>query len=347
MSPAPRRPRRPRRALAAAQMYLSSAQALEITTTALGTLSPPPDEDDPTLGPRVTPLELRAFLARLRLLDGVPFSYLVADSELLPTESIRFFYLDRAWTDALVQGALSVGTVSTADRAQLESLYGTVRDEVDEEERLVRLPGGEAVQQGPAGPVSGFLLRSRAVSGWPGLHVRAYREELGQADDATIPESDPRRIKLLRMERLAPAVLLVLFDGVPAVVQIEEPRQGIQFGVQLLPAGGPNDFTAEVVARDASTAADVAPKTLVDVPFRPGAPGVLDLRRLNDKLMHTNGTNMGAEVDGAEFALQMLRFPYRQVFGDPSLGGTPPIDEVFRPTKSVAQLKIDFREVLG
>jgi hypothetical protein len=344
MSPAPRRPRR---ALAAAQMYLSSAQAFEITTTALGTLSPPPDENDPTLGPRVTPLELRAFLARLRLLDGVPFSYLVADSELLPTESIRFFYLDRAWTDALVQGALSVGTVSTADRAQLESLYGTVRDEVDEEERLVRLPGGEAVQQGPAGPVSGFLLRSRAVSGWPGLHVRAYREELGQADDATIPESDPRRIKVLRMERLAPAVLLVLFDGVPAVVQIEEPRQGIQFGVQLLPAGGPNDFKAEVVARDASTAADVAPKTLVDVPFRPGAPGVLDLRRLNDKLTHTNGTNMGTEVDGAEFALQMLRFPYRQVFGDPSLGGTPPIDDVFRPTKSVAQLKIDFQDVLG
>ena len=88
-------------------MYLSSAQVLEITTTALGTLSPPPDEDDPTLGPRVTPLELRAFLARLRLLDGVPFSYLVDDSELLPTESIRFFYLDRAWTDALVQGALT------------------------------------------------------------------------------------------------------------------------------------------------------------------------------------------------------------------------------------------------
>ena len=37
------------------------------------------------------------------------------------------------------------------------------------------------------------------------------------------------------MERLAPAVLLVLFDGVPAVVHIEEPRQGIQFGVRLDP----------------------------------------------------------------------------------------------------------------
>ena len=54
----------------------------------------------------VVPGELRRFLARLRLLHGVPFCYLVPDAELLPPESIRFFYLDRAWTDALVQGAL-------------------------------------------------------------------------------------------------------------------------------------------------------------------------------------------------------------------------------------------------
>jgi hypothetical protein len=347
MSPAPRR--RPRRALALAPALgaITATKVLEVTQKLVGTFTAPPAEEDPVLGPRVTPAELRAFLARLRLLDGVPFSYLAADSELLPPESIRFFYLDRAWTDALVQGALSVGTVSTADRAQLEALYGDVRDEVDEEERRVRLPGGEAVQQGPAGPVTGFVLRSRAVSGWPGLHARAYREELGGADDATIPESDPRRIKVLRMERLAPAVLLVLFDGIPAVVHIEEPRQGIQFGVQLRPAGGPNDFSAVVVARDATTALDVAPKNDVPVPFRPGSPGVLDLRRLDKALMNANGTNMGAEVDGAEFALQMLRFPYRQVFGDPSQGGTPPLDDVFTPTISLATLRISFEEVLG
>jgi hypothetical protein len=341
-----RRPRR-RRALAAAVMNVTSAKVMQVATFVVGELTPTPAEEDPYLGTRVTPFELRDFLARLRLLEGVPFSYLVADSELLPTESIRFFYLDRAWTDAIVQGALSVGTVSTSDRAQLEALYGTVRDEVDEEERRVRLPGGEAVQQGAAGPVTGFLLRSRAVSGWPGLHVRAYREELGGSDDATIPESDPRRIKLLRMERLAPAVLLVLFDGIPAVVHVEEPRQGIQFGVRLSPAGGPNDFSAEVIARDATTAADVAPERRVTVPFRPGSPGVLDMQRLDTALMNTTGTNMGAEVDGAEFALQMLRFPYRQVFGDPSAGGTHPIEDVFTPTVSLAKLKISFEEVLG
>jgi hypothetical protein len=341
------RPRRDRRGRALAALNLTAAKAMEISTVASAKLQPAPADEDEYLGPRMTPAELRDFLARLRLLEGVPFCYLVSDAELLPPESIRFFYLDRAWTDALVQGALSVGTVSSADRAQLESLHGNVRDEVDEEERRVRLPGGEKVQQGPAGPVTGFLLRSRVVSGWPALHVRAYRAELGGSDDATIPESDPRRIKLLRMERLAPAVLLVLFDGIPAVVHIEEPRQGIQFGVRLSPEGGPNAFSAEVVARDARTAADVAPEERVTVPFRPGSPGVLDMKRLNESLTSTPGTNMGAEVDGAEFALELLRFPYRQVFGDPSLGGTPPIDEVFRPKVSLDKLKITFREVLG
>jgi hypothetical protein len=327
-------------------MHVKAAQVLELTATVSSGLTPQPAEEDEYLGPRIVPRELSAFLARLRLLEGVPFCYLVPDAELLPRESIRFFYLDRAWTDALVQGALSVGTVNSADRAQLESLYPPVRAEVDEEERRVRLPGGERVQQGPAGPVTGFLLRSRAVSGWPGLHVRAYREELGGSDDAAIPESDPRRLKLLRMERLAPAVLLVLMDGIPAVVHVEEPRQGVQFGVRLTATGVPNEFQAVTKPRNALTAADLATNP-VPVPFRPGAPGVLDMGRLNRALMDVPGTNMGTEVDGAEFALQMLRFPYRQVFGDPSIVGTPPIGDVFVPTVRLAALKAKFQEVLG
>jgi hypothetical protein len=332
---------------AGAFVNFSSEAVMTVTTKVAAELVAGKSEDDDFFGQRVVPSELRNYLARLRLLEGVPFSYLVADAELLPRESIRFFYLDRAWTDALIQGALSVGTVNSSDRVQLESLYPRVRDEVDEEERRVRLPGGEAVQQGPAGPVTGFVLRSRAVSGWPGLHVRAYREELGQPDDAAIPESDPRRIKLLRMERLAPAVLLVLFDGIPAVVHIEEPRQGIQFGVRLVPTNDPNRFTSGTRARAADTALDVEadPNKLVPVPFRPGSPGVIDILALDNALINTPGTKIGPVVDAAEFALEMLRFPYRQVFGDPSVGGSPPIGLVFVPSISVAKLRISFEEV--
>lgn len=302
-----------------------------------------PTETQDPYGDRVVPFDLRQWLARLRLLEGVPFAYLAADSELLPPESIRFFYLDRSWTDALVQGALSVGTVNSADRSQLAAVYDVVRDEIDEEERRVRLPGGEDVLQAPAATITGFLMRSRAVSGWPGLHVRAYSQEPATRDDEVIPESDPRRIKLLRLERLAPAVLLALFDGVPVVVHVEEPRQGVQFGVRLdhNDADPPSRFTAWVPGRDATTSEDVevppgsGNKVRVDVPFRGDAPGVIDMKKLVAEFVAKKAQlKVGDDLDSAELALQMIRFPYRQVFGDPALEkhGTPTsFPDVFRP----------------
>src|SRR5437660_137777 len=45
------------------------------------------------------PEYLTQWLGRLRLLYGVPFTNLVPHSMLLPKESIRFFYVDRNWTD--------------------------------------------------------------------------------------------------------------------------------------------------------------------------------------------------------------------------------------------------------
>ncbi|HPG77219.1 MAG TPA: hypothetical protein PLX45_20505 [Piscinibacter sp.] len=276
---------------------------------------------DPDDGEHVVPGELRRFLARLRLLHGVPFSYLVPDAKLLPIESIRFFYIDRAWTDALVQGALSVGTISSADRTQLEAVYPHIRAEVDEAERSIRQPKGEELLKAGSGTITGFILRSRAVSGWPNLHVRAYSRDV-VADDAltTAAESDPSRMKVLRMERLAPAVLLVLFDGVPAVVHIEEPRQGIQFGVRIDPDGPPNERRVKV--RDCNTGNPVPPEKAftptnsVPVPFRPNAPGVLNMAALRTRLA-TKAPNSGGTLEPNEYALQMLRFPFRQVFGDP------------------------------
>ncbi|MFL5937816.1 MAG: hypothetical protein ACJ744_07675 [Gaiellaceae bacterium] len=279
---------------------------------------------DPDDGDHVVPGELRRFMARLRLLHGVPFSYLVPDEELLPPESIRFFYVDRRWTDALVQGALGVGTITTADRAQLEAVYPYIRDDVDEAERVIRSPLGEERLAGAGGTITGFLLRSRAVSGWPGLHVRAYRRDV-VADDAltTEAESNPERLKLLRVERLAPAVLLVLMDGVPEIVHIEEPRRGIQFGARLDPEDPPANRRAKVRIRNANTGNlvppvdDFTPANSIPVPFRPNAPGVINIKVLKQRMIDKPVPNIGPTVEPHEYALQMLRFPYRQVFGDP------------------------------
>jgi hypothetical protein len=315
----------------AERMYLDATFVLEASTKAMMHLTPATADQDDDGGLHVVPFELRQWLARLRLLEGVPFAYLVPDSELLPLESIRFFYVDRRWTDALAQGALSVGTVNSADRAQLEQLYGAVRDEVDDEEHRVRPVGGEGAKS-QSSTITGFLLRSRVVSGWPGLHVRAYDRELAEGDNAIIPESDARRLRLLRMERLAPAVLLVLFEGVPQIVHIEEPRRGIQFGVRLDSAPDSQVFQPWIPPRDATD-----PQKEIDdkvgVPCRPGSPGVLDMRHLNKALLARGDTHMSGDgrVDSAEFALEAIRFPYRQVFGDTS-HPVEDMQDVFRPT---------------
>jgi hypothetical protein len=307
--------------------------------------------DAPDPGPRMVPRDLRLWLARLRLLEAVPFGQLVADPALLPAESMRFFHLDRGWTDALVEGALSVGTVTTADRSALESLYGVVRAEVDEAERLIRLPGwepGAAVPSGPAGPVSGFLLRSRLVSGWPAMHVRGYaRDNLALvdpiADDAVGEEDDATlgKLALLRLERLAPAVLLALFDGVPHVVHLEEPRAGVQFGVDET---GDADATSAVVRlRDPATGTYLDPGRTASVRFRRGSPGVVHFGGTIREI--SAGLSATRSLDSAEVAMQLLQFPYRAVFGDRTLAGGTGLEPggAFHPTIGFSVLAERFR----
>jgi hypothetical protein len=278
------------------------------------------------------PPELRDWLVRLRLLDGVPFAYLVADTALLPEESIRWFYVDRRWTDAIVQGALSVGTVNSDDRTQLTAEYPGVRAALDRAERNQRRRRGQLSLDGPAGPVSGFILRSRAVSGWPALHVRAFNVDPAEGDEAQFEEGDERRMRLLRLERLAPAVLLCLFDGIPTVVHVEEPRQGVQFGFDERRVEG--QLRPTLKPRDATTFEDL-PVPPVDVPFRAGASGVVDIQALERALKKHPKTGAGDGLTSAEYALQLVRFPFRQVFGDTS---QTPVPIVFRPTVSYERM---------
>ena len=330
--------------------YLDNPLVFEATSDAVGIHLAEIDAE-PLSG--ILPEVVAAWLARVRLLEGVPFAHLVPDSALLPLESIRFFYLDRDWTDTLVQGVLSVGTITTLDRVHLQALHARIRDELDGYERTVRLVGSDAPGAAAAETVTGFLLRSRAVSGWPALHVRGFREEVG-LDTDPVAADDPRRLRLLRLERLAPAVLLCLFDGIPKVVHIEEPRQGIQFGVDLVPnATGTRGAT--IPLRDVSTAerldqttpAPPLPHT-ADVPFRRGAPGVVHVTELARRIAAVPATNTsafeGPGLASAEFALEMLQFPFRQVFGDPALGGstggqTLAFADLFRPVVEIEQIR--------
>ena len=58
------------------------------------------------------------------------------------------------------------------------------------------------------------------------------------------------------------------------------------------------------------------------------------------------GGHTGMSVDANEFALEMLRFPFRQVFGDPANEPSQPLVDVFRPKVSFATLEARFRAVI-
>lgn len=311
-----------------ADPLLTQHIALDAVWQAIDAVTPAPEP----LQAGLLPDGARSWLAALRLLSSVPFQHIVADERLLPQESARFFYVDRAWTDALIQGALAVGAVTDADRALLQQLYPAIRDDLDEAERLVRVTGGEG-EAGPADALTGMLLRSRAVRGWPGVHVNAYRADVSD----TSPQSDPSRLHLMRLEQLAPSVLLAIFDGVPEVVHVDEPRHGVQFGVDETGGSAPGSWSYTLtVRRNVAVNGDLTESTLpgdrLPVPFRANAPGVLDMSALQAAIVG----KVGGAATASEFALQMIRLPYRQVYG-PDEAVT--FGSLFAPVLSFAEIR--------
>lgn len=315
------------------------------------------------------PASLGNWLARLRLLYGVPFNYLVPDSRLLPMESVRFFYIDRNFTDRLVDGALSVGKTTTREYAQAQATHGAMRNKVDDEERLLRsqLRKDSTVSRiiaSQTADLTGLLLRSRAVSGWPGMEVKAYRGTSEGKPGGT-------RLNLLRMDRLAPDVMLCIFEGVPTRVDVEEPREGIQFGVDLYRAGSsgvvqpdknvPSGFKLKLrkvtgplagqVAGATAAQLDVPAKTQV-VPVRRSNRRVLHMRLLRERLqaaLAASGdpdANPGTLTSG-ELALEMFQLPFQQRFegdGDRSYAVTSQyIDAVLQV--AVISQPLKFEEV--
>ena len=275
------------------------------------------DPDDPAQVPDLPDYVVQA-LARMRLLVGVPFGYLVPDPALLPAESARFFHLDPAWLDQLCAGALAVGAGGTREQAQAQLALAPVRAALGRHLPLVRdLSRGRLVLETALAdatstvdtdaPVTGVLIRSALVSGWPGLQLRAYTTD----DPAQIPPgADPAglppglAVPVLRFERLDPPVLLVLFAGLPRLIWLEEPHHGIQFGVD------DSSGTARVPIRAASG----AETGRVPVPFRGAAgDGVVDVAALAAALDAAGP--LGHPRGSAALALSLLAPPARQRFG--------------------------------
>lgn len=137
-----------------------------------------------------------AFVMDRMFLSGVPAHYLISDPSHLTPESLKFFYIDPNWVDAMIDGALSLGNEK-----------GTDQDRVAIKTAINRFVEYLPPQQKhrPQVPTYGFYLRSDLVTMFPDLKVDTIRPN----------QEPPAQAPLLRHEIVADGVMLGLFDRVP------------------------------------------------------------------------------------------------------------------------------------
>ena len=304
-----------------------------------------PDQLAPLQPEGDLPPYLESFLAHLRLLVGVPFEYLVPDDRLLPPESIRFFYLDRSWADRLVDGAAAVGQIGSREEAHYQARAGALAQLLDQSERMVRpmqrgtsfadaKAGSDAIHE-QAQTDTGFVLRSSAVKGWPHMDVRAYDQIIDEPYTAADPAVTAHQLRLLRLEILAPSVMIALFEGEPQMVILEEPHHGVQFGVRQ----GPGGLTVPLRDPHGSQVLVAGTAIPVTVPTRQQHSDVVRVAALRNALNDARAAHPAAieQTGSASFAISVLDPPWRQHFQgtEDHAGDQPPPS---RPYLEVAQV---------
>lgn len=247
--------------LAAEHQVLSARLGPALAVVAAPDLPPGPD----------FPPVVAAWFDALRQLSGVPFAHLVPDERMLPAESLRLFQLDWNWIYALVEGAFSLGRTSPVMAAQDSDNHDEIHPEV-----------------GELAPVSGFLLRSGVVAGWPAMRVTPI-DEIGRP----LP---------VRLVHLSPSVLFGLVYGQMDRVEFSEPPEGLHFGVDIVEATDlAASHTYEKGRRTATAGAPVGRSAAIQWRNAPSTgsvgDGVIAIVQLYTAL---------ASANVADFALQMI-----------------------------------------
>ena len=179
------------------------------------------------------------WLGKLYLLQGVPFHYLVPDENMLPPESLKFFCVDQNWLTALIDGAYSIGRTASKDNPTLSNaleaiFYPVLMNDVKNaatNERLLHLKKETSLPLLSNLPtrLSGFLLRSQAVKDFKNMQVVGYPKG-GIPSDSTAGSP----LSFLRLEHLAPDILIGIFEGLLYRLDLREPSEGLHHGFDYI-----------------------------------------------------------------------------------------------------------------
>lgn len=207
------------------------------------------------------------FIARLALLDNIPFQYLVPDERLLPQESLRFFHIDNNWIRALIDGVLSIGVEGTKDQRNMRKNRVILDQYISEAVYLYRLEELMAsynrlkktetpdqalkdIEAQMAGIVDKTELEkfikgtykdtdkpsaktdylSHSVSK-SGFFLRSELVQHWPGVEVIIRDKNKKILTPLRFEHISDTIVLCIVVGTINEVSFKEPPEGISFGV--------------------------------------------------------------------------------------------------------------------
>ncbi len=231
------------------------------------------------------------WLAQLVLLHHIPFNNLVADENMLPNESIRLFYLDNNWTNAMLDGALSIGIHSERDRLLQMAMNQIIRQQTNQ--ALANVKNNlqnqtNEPQTVQLGTIAGLMIRSSIVSNYKGL-------EIGGFVDNT--KNEP--VKTLRIERLASNILFVLFDTVPGMITLKAPSESRVLAI----------INNEIPIRQVKGEVGKITESVLKITpshFRNAEKRVLNITALQQSIAQKIGKN---QLSPSEFSIQLMQSP--------------------------------------
>lgn len=247
------------------------------------------------------PEAIRLWLSDKYMMRGVPFRYLAPDETMLPRESIRFFYIDPNWMDAVTAGALSIGRQTGIDGSVNAAVYPAVVSQAfrllpqrryrqmheNHKRAEILLEGTEipdSIEEDTA--LCGFLLRSCLARYWKGMEVCGFANQ--------------QKRSILRMDFLASDIILCIFDGEIDRVLIREPAEELHFAVEDVRCGA-EDHPVKV----RKISGDVGKYTGAEAALPVNSQRRADIRALAASVQKALGS--GADtVHSAELALQLL-----------------------------------------
>lgn len=225
-------------------------------------------QDIPIAQAGTPPSDVCAFCHELIDLRGIPFPYLVPDPRMLPATSLRVFRIDRRWLACLLGGSLSLGRSRAVDRAResvyLNSLLSTFEDR------------------------SGVLIRGPVVSERP--------------DQTYVLTNDAGTVQpILRRERLAPDVLLIVVKGVLKKIEASEEPQAAHFGFKERGGSGAEYFEKDL--RDPSTFQELQTTIRLESHYRTAHRDVINVSALAADFAANSSL---IQAQGHHFALQLI-----------------------------------------